>query len=206
VRTGAAKHHPQEWVAGAVTAAVLALIALDLVDHEFNSWSDAHSFATDAVSTLLGLAVAALVLDRIATRRRLRDQAQVMAAQGAMIAAQALRATYAVTSSLDGGRGRDEAADELRTFMMMMLTSAPVLIDAPHTREFLQTSQHLGAELARALGVTRSGDRPGDVDQRLNDAAGQVRAAIQPLLKTLDTEQQADLWGPARAPSKRRRR
>jgi hypothetical protein len=182
-------------------AVVLALIALDLVDNDFNAWSNSHSFATDAVSTLLGLAVAALVIDRISARRRLHDQAQVMAAQGAMIAAQALRATEAVTSALDGSGERDAAGDELRTFMMMMLTGAPVLMDEPHTREFLETSQHLAAELARALGVTGSGAHPDDIDQRLNDAATQVRAAAQPLLQTLDLDQQSDLWTPARPPS-----
>ena len=72
--------HPQEWVAAAVMAVVLSLIALDVINHSFNTWADQHSFATDTVSTLLGLAVAALVVDRISARRRLRDQAQVMAA------------------------------------------------------------------------------------------------------------------------------
>jgi hypothetical protein len=109
------KRHPQEWIAAAVLTVVLALIALDVVDHAFSTWFDRHSFATDAVSTLLGLAVAALVVDRISARRSLRDRAQVMAAQGAMIAAQALRATQAVTSALDGSGDRDSAADELRT-------------------------------------------------------------------------------------------
>ncbi len=115
-----------------------------------------------------------------------------------MIAAQALRATGAVTSALDGSSDRDAAADELRTFMMMMLTGAPVLMEAPDTRAFVETSQHLAAELARSLGVTRSGERPDDIDQRLNDATGQVRAAIQPLLQKLDLDQQSDLWSPAR--------
>jgi hypothetical protein len=188
-------------MAAAVMAVVVTLIALDLVDHVFSGWFDRHSFATDAVSTLLGLAVAGLVVDRISARRNLRDRAQVMAAQGAMIAAQALGATQAVTSALDGSGDRNSAADELRTFMMMMLTAAPALMDAPQTREFLETSQHLAAELARALGVTRSGDRPDDIDQRLNEAAGQVRATVQPLLQTLDVDQQSDLWGPARQPS-----
>jgi predicted Co/Zn/Cd cation transporter (cation efflux family) len=134
------KRHPQELIAAAVMAVVLTLIAFDLVDHSFNTWFDRHSFSTDAVSTLLGLAVAALVVDRISDRRRLRDRAQVMAAQGAMIAAQALRATQAVTSALDGSGDREAAGDELRTFMTMMLTGAPVLMDALQTREFLETS------------------------------------------------------------------
>jgi hypothetical protein len=195
------KRHPQEWIAAAVMAVVLALIALDLVDDGFNSWFDGHSFTTDAVSTLLGLAVAALVVDRIGDRRRLRDRAQVMAAQGAMIAAQALRATQAVTSALDANGDRDAANDELRTFMTMMLTGAPVLVDAPETREFLETSQRLAAELARALVVTRSGEHPDDVDQRLKDAADQVRVSVQPLLQTLNLDQQSVLWGSARPAS-----
>jgi hypothetical protein len=193
------KRHPQEWAAAAVMAVVLALIALDLVDHSFNRWFDRHSFATDAVSTLLGLAVAALVVDRISDRRRLRDRAQVMAAQGAIIAAQALRATQAVTSTLDGSGDRDAAENELRTFMSMMLTGAPVLMDALQTREFLETSQRLAAELARALTVTRSGDHPDDVDQRLNDAARRVQVTVQPLLQTLNLDQQSVLWSAARA-------
>jgi len=80
------KRHLQEWIAAAVMAVVLALVALDLVDHAFNTWFDRHSFATDTVSTLLGLAVAALVVDRISARRRLSDRALAMAAQRAMIA------------------------------------------------------------------------------------------------------------------------
>ena len=192
------KRQPQEWIAAAVMAVVLALIGLDLVDHSFNAWFDRHSFATDAISTLLGLAVAALVVDRISDRRRLRDRAQVLAAQGAIIAAQALRATQTVTSALDGSGDRDAAEGELRTFMTMMLTGAPVLIDAPQTREFLETSQRLAAELARALTVTRSGDHPDDVDQRPNDAAGRVRTSVQPLLRTLNLDQQSVLWSAAR--------
>jgi hypothetical protein len=192
------KRHPQEWIAAAVMTVVLALIALDLVDDSFNTWFDQHSFTTDAVSTLLGLAVAALVVDRISDRRRLKDRAQVMAAQGAIIAAQALRTNQAVTSALDGSGDREAAGDELRTFMTMMLTGAPVLMDAPQTREFLETSQHLAAELARALTVmTRSGGPPDDVDQRLNDAAGQVRATVAPLLQMLNLDQQSVLWSAA---------
>jgi hypothetical protein len=191
------KIHPQEWAAAGVMAVVLALVALDLVDHSFNTWFDRHSFATDAFSTLLGLAVAALVVDRISDRRRLRDRAQVMAAQGAMIAAQALRATQAVTSALGASGDREAAADELRTFTTMMLTGAPVLMDAPQTRTFLETSQRLAAEIARALLVTRSGEHPDDVDQRLTDAADQVRAAVQPLLQALNLDQQSAVWGAA---------
>jgi hypothetical protein len=180
-------------------AVVLALIALDLVDNTFNTWFDRHAFSTDAVSTLLGLAVAALVVDRISDRRRLRDRSQVMAAQGAMVAAQALRATQTMSAALNGTGDRDAAADELRTFMTMMLNGAPVLMDAMQTRAFLEASQRLAAELARALAVTRSGDHPHDLHDRLTNAADQVRTTLQPLLTTLNIDQQSAVWGAFRA-------
>jgi hypothetical protein len=195
------KLNPQEWIAAAVMAVVLALIVLDIVDQGFNTWFDHHSFTTDAVSTLLGLAVAALVVDRISDLRRLRDRAQVMAAQGAMIAGQGVRATRAVTAALDDPDQRDAAAEELRTFMTMMLNGAPVLMDALETREFLEESQRLAGELARALTLTRSGGHPDGLDQRLNDAADRVRTAVQPLLKTLNIDQQSAIWGPTRPPA-----
>ena len=180
---------------------VLVLIALDLADDGFNNWFDHHSFTTDAVSTLLGLAVAALVVDRIADRRRLRDRAQVMAAQGAMVAAQGLRATQAVTSALDGSGNREAAGDELRTFMTMMMTGAPALMDAPQTRALLETSQRLAAELARALLVARSDDHPHAVSERLTDAADRVRESVAPLLRTLNLDQVSAVWGAANQPS-----
>jgi hypothetical protein len=194
-RSAGAGVNPQEVTAAAVMAVVLVLVALDVLDHSFNGWFDRHAFSTDIVSTLLGLAVAALVVDRISYRRRLRDRAQVMAAQGAMVADQALRATRTLTAALDGSGERDAVADELRTFMTLMLISAPVLIDAPQTRAFLEESQHLAAEIARALTLTRSGAPPEDLDKRLNDAADRVRTAVEPLLTTLNLDQQSAVWG-----------
>lgn len=174
---------------------VLALVALDLLDDGFNRWFDHHSFTTDVVSTLLGLAVTALVIDRIAERRRLRERSQVMAAQGAMIAAQARRATRALNEALDGAGERDAVADELRTFVTLLLTAAPVLTDAALTRHLLEESQRLAAEIARVLAVTRSGDRPAGLDQRLNDASDRVRAAAAPLLAMLHRDQQSAVDG-----------
>jgi hypothetical protein len=177
-------------------AVVLALIALDLFDQTFNSWFDHHSFSTDVVSTLLGLAVTVLVIDRVADRRWLRERSRVMAAQAAIVAGQALRASKALKDALDGTGERDAAGDELRTFMELMLTAAPVLIDAPQTRQFLEESQHLGAEIARALAETRSGEHPAELDKRLSNAADRVRDAAMPLLAMLNLDQQSAIWGP----------
>jgi hypothetical protein len=195
------RRHLQEWTAAAVTAVVLTLIALDLLDHSFNRWFDHHSFTTDAVSTLLGLAVTVLVIDRVADRRRLRDRSQVMAAQAAMVAAQALRANQTLTAALDGSGERDAASDELRTFMTMMLTAGPTLMDAPQTRRFLEESQRLAAEIARALTVTRSGEHPAELDERLSTATDRVRDAVQPLLEMLNLDQQSAVWGAVTQPA-----
>ena len=180
-------------------AVVLVLIALDLLDGGFNRWFDHHSFTTDVVSTLLGLAVTVLVIDRIAERRRLRERSQVMAAQGAMISAQARRATRMLTDALNGDGDRDAAADELRTLVTLLLTAAPVLMDAAETRHLLEESQRLAAELARALAVTRTGDRPAGLDQRLNEASDRVRTAVRPLLGVLNLDQRSAVDGLAGA-------
>jgi hypothetical protein len=175
----------------AVMAAVLALVALDLFDDSFNRWFDRHAFATDVISTFLGLAVTVLVIDRVAERRRLRARSQVMAAQATMVAGQAMRAQWALTAALDGSGERGAAGEELRTFMTMMLTAGPVLMDAPQTRLLLEQSQRLAGEIARALALTRSGGHADDLQARLASASDRVRDALQPLLQTLDPDQRS---------------
>jgi hypothetical protein len=62
------------------------------------------------------------------------------------------------TSSVLGGTGdRDAASDGFRTHMMMLLTSAPVLMDDPVARHFLEQSQYLGGVMARARGGGQGG-------------------------------------------------
>jgi hypothetical protein len=82
--------------------------------------------------------------------RQLRSQSRAIAAQAAVIVGQAARTAdfVARTSPSDD---HDEASDELRTYTQMLLTSAPVLIDAEVSRTFLETAQRLAAQLFRAL-------------------------------------------------------
>src|ERR1700761_893309 len=180
------RRHPQEWVAAAVMAVVLALIALDLTDDTFNAWFDHHSFATDAVSTILGLAVTVLVIDRVTERRRLKERSQGMAAPAAMVAGQAPRATRALEAAIDGSGERDAAGDELRTYMTLLMIAGPVLMEGSQTRHFLEQCQRLAAEQARALTATRSGEPPAELEDRLSDAADGVRSSVAPLLEMLD--------------------
>ena len=57
-------------------------------------------------------------------------------------------------SQVLGGSGdREVAFDEFRTYTMMLLAVAPVLIDAKMSRNFLEQAQELETEMAWALTV-----------------------------------------------------
>jgi hypothetical protein len=104
--------------------------------------------------------------------------------------AQARRSVKAITSLLDGSGDRDAASDGFRTYMMMLLTSAPVLMDDPVARHFLEQAQYVGGVMTRALAAAgRSADRGTAPDaglgDLLDDAVRQVRDAAAPLLRQL---------------------
>ena len=70
---------------------------------------------------------------------------------------QAGRALSAVTQAVAKGAGdsdRDAASDEVRTYMMMLLVGAPVLIDAQTSRNFLEQAQAVGGLMAISVGMT----------------------------------------------------
>ena len=73
--------------------------------------------------------------------------------------------------------------------MMMLLISAPVLIDDPVARRFLEQAQYLGGVMARALVLidrsTEGAAVPGD---SLDDAVQQLQSAAAPLLQLLNPE------------------
>jgi hypothetical protein len=102
------------------------------------------------------------------------------------MAAQAARSAQAVSALLDGSGDRDAAADGFRTYMLMLLTGAPVLINDPTARHFLEQAQYLGGQMARilaAIGKSPKGAAvPGD---GLADAVRQLQSAAAPLLQLL---------------------
>ena len=84
------------------------------------------------------------------------------------------------------------AADELRTYTVMLLTSAPLLIDATRSRTFLETGQRVGVQLTRALRAT--GDAAGaqhGPSVQLEDEVRLLREAAAPLITALAPEQRA---------------
>lgn len=125
------------------------------------------------------------MVDQVVSLRQINDRARAVAAQAAIVMTQAMRASQAVSQATAKGAGpgdRDTAADELRTYMMMLLVAAPVLIDVRVSRSFLEQAQLVGAEMARALGVTARSPKPGTLaDARLDDAVQQLRTASTPL-------------------------
>jgi hypothetical protein len=87
-----------------------------------------------------------------------------------------------------GWRG-DAALDEFRTYTVMLLAAAPVLIDAEMSRTFLEQAQHLDGEMARALNVLARA--PGQEDAsatRLVNAVQELKSASTPLLHELAPE------------------
>jgi Co/Zn/Cd efflux system component len=181
----------QGWLAAAVvTAITLGLVLLDLLDSAYRRWWAGRALTADTVAGVLGLLITVLVVDQVVKRRQVKDRSRAVGAQAAIVMAQALSTSAAVSSALNGSGDRTSASDELRTYMIMLLVGAPVLIEARLSRHFLEQAQHLGAEMARALAATVK--TPGANTRsnvRLNDAVEQLRAASAPLVQTLDLDE-----------------
>jgi len=195
----------QSWVsAAAVTLLAVLLVIGDIDDAGFRHWWAAHALTTDTVAGLLVLMITLLVADQVVRMRQARDRSQAVAAQAAILMAQASRSCRAVTASLNGSGDRDAASEELRTYMIMLLVGAPVLIDARLSRNFLEQAQHLAAEMARSVwasakadGTATHPDAHPDTHSgaRLDEAMRRLRAASAPLLQPLTPEQQAAASG-----------
>jgi hypothetical protein len=182
-----------------VTLVACALVIGDLADAAMRRWWDAHALTTDTVAGLLVLLITVLVVDQVVSARQFNDQARAVGAQAAIIMAQAERAAGEVSQAVAKGLGpgdRDAASDEFRTYMLMLMVGAPVLIDAKVSRVFLERAQGLAGEMARALGVTAGPHgHPALPDTRLEHAVRQLRSASDPLLQALDPRTQAAVRG-----------
>jgi hypothetical protein len=157
-------------------------------------WWDAHALTTDIVGGVLVLLITVLVVDQVVKRRQFTDRSLAVAAQTAIMMAQASRSTKAVTAVLDGSGDHDAALDEVRTYLVMLLVGAPVLIDDKVSRTFLEQAQNLGGELARALSVTAAGEG-GYQPSLLDKAAASLHAASVPLLRPLSNDERVAAAG-----------
>jgi hypothetical protein len=164
----------------------LTVVVGELTDAAQRRWWAAHPLTTDTVAGLLVLLVTVLVVNQLLTRRQARQRGHAVAAQAAIMAAQATRSARAVSVVTGGSGDRGAARDGLRTYMMMLLTGAPLLIDDPVARRFLEQAQYLGGVMTRTLGATdRSPDGAAVPTDSLDDAVQQLQNAAVPLLQLL---------------------
>ncbi len=179
----------------AVTLVACALVILDLTDDGLRGWWAEHALTAGTVSGLLVLLITVLVADQVVKLRQINERSRVVAAQAAIVTSQAVRASQAISQILTGSGDREAAGDEFRTYMMMLLVAAPVLIDAKSSRAFLEQAQSLGGEMVRALAAVRSGGPGGYSPGRLDDAVRDLKAASSPLLQVLDPETRTAVRG-----------
>ncbi len=176
------------FAATAVTLVTIGLVILDLIDDGFRRWWVDHALATDTVAGVLVLLITVLVVDQVIGGRQVKDRSRAVAAQAAIVMSQAARSSKAVSSALAGSGDRSAASDEVRTYMLMLLVGAPVLIDAKVSRSFLEQAQRLGGEMAHML--TTTAKRPDATSSaRLDDTLKQLRAALTPLLAPLTRDE-----------------
>jgi hypothetical protein len=178
-----------------VTLVACALVILDLADDGLRHWWAEHALTTGIVSGLLVLLITVLVADQVVKLRQINERSRVVAAQAAIVTSQAVRASHAISQILTDAGNREAAGDEFRTYMMMLLVAAPVLIDAKTSRAFLEQAQSLGGEMVRALASVRSGGSGGYSPGRLDDAVRDLKAASSPLLQVLDPETRSAVRG-----------
>jgi hypothetical protein len=168
------------------TLITVGLVVGELTDAGQRRWWATRPLTTDTVAGLLVLLITVLVVNQLLNRRQSRQRGHAVAAQAAIMAAQAARSAQAVSALADGSGDRDAASDGFRTYMLMLLTGAPVLINDPTARHFLEQAQYLGGLMARTLTVIDNSPKgtafPGD---DLQDAVRQLQSAAAPLLQLL---------------------
>ena len=177
------------WQAGVATIAVAllssALIVLDLSDGAFRRWWSARAFTTDAIAASLVVLITVLIVNQVLRLRQQRDRFRATAAHAALLLSQASRATRAVLACATSG-DRTAASDELRTYMIMLMIGAPILIDSKTPRAFLEDAQRLGGMLAQVR-QTDSPSAPSDA--QLEEALRQLKMSAAPLVAALTAEE-----------------
>jgi hypothetical protein len=183
--------HWRGWLAAiGATLVTAGLVIAEIDDAGLRHWWSGHALTTDTVSGLLVLLITFLVVNQVVKRRQVRDTSRAVAAQGAIIVGQAVRSANAVSAALDGSGHRDSATDEVRTYMIMLLVGAPVLIEGRVSRNLLEQAQHLGAEMTRVLlNLAKGHAAPGKQDARLNDAIAGLRTAAAPVIQQLNLDE-----------------
>jgi hypothetical protein len=178
------------WPAAALAMLItLALVIGELADAGQRRWWAARPLTTDTVAGLLVLLITVLVVNQLLNMRQAAQRRHAVAAQVAIMAAQGARSAQAVSSVIGGSGDRGAASDGFRTYMMVLLVGAPVLIDDRVARRFLEQAQYLGGVMGRMLAaIDRSPDGTAVPGDGLDDAVQQLQSAAVPLLQLLSPE------------------
>jgi hypothetical protein len=178
------------WQGGVATAGVTALavtlVVLDIADRGVRRFWETHALTTDTVAGLMVLGLTVLVVNQVLSRRQFAARSRVVAAQAGFVLGQARRCVQAVRPLQSGEGDRDAAVNEARSYSLMLMLAAPVLIDSPIARAFLDDAQRLAGEIARILApsehlVPSAGGYPGG----LEEAIEHLRRAAAPLIDIL---------------------
>jgi hypothetical protein len=180
------------WQAGVATIAVAllssALIVLDLSDGAFRRWWSARAFTTDAIAGILVVLITVLIVNQALGIRRDRERFRATAAQASMFLGQAIRTTRAVLARTTSG-DRTAASDELRTYMIMLMIAAPILIDIRRPRAFLEDAQTLAGMLVQVQHSESQSSLTVPSDAQLEEALRQLKITAAPLLAPLTAEE-----------------
>jgi hypothetical protein len=181
------------WVGAlAVLLVATTLVVLDLSVSSVDRYWSRHQFTSSVLAGLIVLLLTVLIADRVTHIRQVRRQARAIAVQAGVIVAQAARTADAIAGTGRPAEQREAAADELRTYAVMLLTSAPLLIDATSSRLFLETAQRVAVQLARVQRTAHDEQGPtGRPPVRLDDELRLLREAAAPLVSALNPEERA---------------
>lgn len=189
----------QRWEGGigtaAVTALTVALIALDVADRSFRRFWATHALTADTVAGLLVVALTVLVVNQVLNRRQLAARSRVIAAQAGFVVAQGRHCVQAVRSLHSEEGDRDTAVNEARSYSLMLMVAAPVLIDSSVGRAFLEQAQRLAGEVARFLTESDHAGPGSDHARGLEEAIEHLRTAAAPLLEVLTSSERSAVQG-----------
>jgi hypothetical protein len=140
---------------------------------------ETFGYATSGVEVVL-------VVNRALGIGRDRERFRAMAAQASMVLGQAIRTTRAVLACTTSG-DRSAASDELRTYMIMLMIAAPILIESKAPRAFLEDAQTLRGMLVHVQHSESQSSFPSDA--QLEEALQQLKIIAAPLLAPLTAEE-----------------
>lgn len=185
--------------AAAVAAGLVVLVVCDLSIGTFQAWWDRHSLTASIVSSLLVLAVTALIVDEVVARRRRKERATSVAVQALIVYGQGRRTWNAVKSSAadgkGGGNGAGSAVEEWRALANMLLSASPALFEDPEARRFLEALERFSALLVSRLHKS-DGALAADDRQHLEAEFSKVEQAVRPLMARLPKADESLFEGP----------